>query len=247
MLPTRSLSPALTLLLVSLFHQRAKAQDQAPTPTNNPSGFFPSATETPPYSQSGYNGSFNYYFVIIAVVILIIIFTYLVLLRRRRRILNQRRARGENVDDIEGRRWVGSRWIPIGISETRREEGLNERGEAPPPYLPGQGPPPPIGAEPGIALQDLAGKPPDYDAHSTDEDVDIMRPSPTYRPDHPRATAAASTDRADGPIQNPPPGPSSQHEVSENPWAGSTSAQGGSQTVSDEMHQSIPPTHSPRP
>ena len=151
------------------------------------------------------------------------------------------------MDDIEGRRWVGSRWMPIGISETRREEGLNERGEAPPPYLPGRGPPPPIGAEPGIALQDLAGKPPDYDAHSTDDDVDIMRPSPTYRPEHPHATAGGPANQTDGPVQIPAPGPSSQHEVSENPWVGSTSAQHGSQTVSEEVHQSVPPAYPPRP
>ena len=101
------------------------------------------------------------------------------------------------MDDIEGRRWVGSRWIPIGISETRREEGLNERGEAPPPYMPGQGPQPlHAGAGHGIAMQDLSGKPPDYDAHSSEEDdLELTRPAPVHRPDErptPAGTSAES-------------------------------------------------------
>ncbi|KAL9098209.1 MAG: hypothetical protein Q9187_009704, partial [Circinaria calcarea] len=89
--------------------------------------------------------------------------------------------------DPDARRWTTGRWR---LTPARLEEGLNERGEAPPPYIPGQSPPPavhvdgvirhPVTGEP-IPLEDLSGKPPDYDGRSSsEEDLNLTRPRPTY-------------------------------------------------------------------
>ena len=72
------------------------------------------------------------------------------------------------------------------MRDPRREEGLDERGEAPPPYIPGH--PAPVHDLPGeghdgIALDDYHGKPPDYDAHgSSEEDLNLTRPPRTHLP-----------------------------------------------------------------
>ena len=71
--------------------------------------------------------------------------------------------------------------------EPRVEEGLNEQGEAPPPYMPGQAPPAHTNEASGmggngIALQTLVGKPPDYHAESEgeEEDLGMARPAPVH-------------------------------------------------------------------
>ena len=69
--------------------------------------------------------------------------------------------------------------------EQRVEEGLNEQGEAPPPYMPGQALPAAhtmngaAGGD-GIALQTFVGKPPEYHADSEEEDLGMARPAPVH-------------------------------------------------------------------
>lgn len=60
--------------------------------------------------------------------------------------------------------------------EPRREEGLNERGEAPPPYMTGEQ----AGPSRGVELRDLGGKPPDYEGVGEEGVGELMRPAPTY-------------------------------------------------------------------
>ena len=130
-------------------------------------------TVPPIYSSNGDSeddsgrGVLNYYFLLLFVLILIILLAYFFTIRRRQK--KQARLQGNRQDalaqDLEGwnggRRWVHGRW-----RSEPRVEGLNERGEAPPPYMPerpaethaggnnreGDGP---------IPLQDMH-KPPDY-------------------------------------------------------------------------------------
>lgn len=81
-------------------------------------------------------------------------------------------------------------------NDTDVEDGLNERGEAPPPYVPGSKPPS-IGSEElrrpstsasshlhsePVELTNLSPKPPGYNEHasqgSANESADITRPGP---------------------------------------------------------------------
>ena len=109
----------------------------------------------------------NYYFLLLVIFIAIIVVAYACVLRRRRRKVA--RLQGNRQDaltqDLEGwnggRRWGHGRW-----RSEPRVEGLNERGEAPPPYAPERpaathGEDGGIERERPIPLQDIQ-KPPDY-------------------------------------------------------------------------------------
>ena len=98
-----------------------------------------------------------------------------------------RRGVGPNgTTGTDGQTWAGRHWRMAAVRDPRREEGLDERGEAPPPYIPGE--PAPVHdlageGHDGIALRDYHGKPPDYDAHgSSEEDLNLTRPPPTHPP-----------------------------------------------------------------
>lgn len=63
------------------------------------------------------------------------------------------------------------------MTEPRREEGLNERGEAPPPYIPAEH----AGPSQGVELRDLGGKPPDYEGVGGEVgEGGLARPAPAY-------------------------------------------------------------------
>ena len=94
--------------------------------------------------------------------------------RRRKQKLAHQRSTGQNAlaRDLEGwagaRRWAGGRWRGGGRDEI---EGLDERGEAPPPYMPKVPERAVIGngGEHGIPLRGLGEqrKPPDYQETAT--------------------------------------------------------------------------------
>lgn len=193
-----TLSPFL-ILLSSTFLTHSQAQltfGNAPTtilqPTPNPIGTGPPQTSATGYADTSYtpNSLGNYYFLLIGVFVIVLLAVYFVILRRRKvRRLQRRESSGEAVPASSGSRWPGQgRWRIVPL-QPRIEEGLDERGEAPPPYMPGQAPPaahiegqPPASGQ-AIALQDYPSKPPDYDElTSSQEDLNLTRPSPTHAP-----------------------------------------------------------------
>ncbi|MCJ1450915.1 hypothetical protein MMC28_001249 [Mycoblastus sanguinarius] len=160
--------------------------DLEPNPTSGdalfsgtavPSGAIPSAIDNANYGSNGSNsdkGVLNYYFLLLAVFIVIIALAYWSLARRRRNKIarlryNQQTALARDLETWPGRRRGVGRWRFAGMGghETRVEEGLDERGEAPPPYLAKPEPvhhgvPEIVGEEEGTELRHMEGKPPDY-------------------------------------------------------------------------------------
>jgi hypothetical protein len=132
-------------------------------------------------------GIVNYYFLLLAVFVFLIIILYLSWTRNRRKRLLQLQNNREdalNRDVHRYDRYGNNRgWIPYYghgrgfMRHPRREEGLDERGEAPPPYMPDR--PPPAAFRDGgvchdhmrgVPLQDIPSdqrKPPDYTIHTT--------------------------------------------------------------------------------
>ncbi|KAF2025891.1 hypothetical protein EK21DRAFT_26426, partial [Setomelanomma holmii] len=98
---------------------------------------------------------FNYYFLFLAAFAVLIAALLWWLHRQRKRRKEQMRLSGHNAlsQDLEG--WAGARRFMHGrhgryqTSLVRREEGLNEHGEAPPPYQPK--------SEDTVALEPTAG------------------------------------------------------------------------------------------
>ena len=147
--------------------------DTVLTPTSAALSAIPSATDGAGYNpeDNGDKGILNYYFLLIVVFIIIVIIAYWSIARRRRNRLirlrdNQQSALARDVETWPGRRrGVGARWRNGGV-DTTVEEGLDERGEAPPPYLK-ELEPAHLDAREGVELHNMhaqEGKPPDYDA-----------------------------------------------------------------------------------
>ncbi|KAL8832366.1 MAG: hypothetical protein Q9191_000323 [Dirinaria sp. TL-2023a] len=145
--------------------------DSSPTPSSRPSN--DDDDDGDGDDDDSPSGVLNYYFLLIAIFIIIVITAYCCISRRRRRKITQLRNNRQDAlaQDLES--WSGTRrWIIAGrwrtaAPEPRVEEGLNERGEAPPPYMP-QMPEPShtTGAgrtSDGIELRDVR-KPPEYEA-----------------------------------------------------------------------------------
>ena len=143
------------------------------TPTSTALSAIPSATDDAAYNPEGDGdkGILNYYFLLLAVFIIIIIIAYWSIARRRRNRLirlrdNQQSALARDVETWPGRRrGVGAQWRNVGVDPTV-EEGLDERGEAPPPYLK-EPEPAHLDTREGVELHNMPpqeGKPPDYDA-----------------------------------------------------------------------------------
>jgi len=123
------------------------ADNSSPTssstdPMNNPD---PDTSDT----QDQRNSSLlNYYFVFLALFVILLIGGIYFIHKRKRAMKAQARNSGQNAlrRDLDGwdnaRRWVHGGWrVGPSSGTARREEGLNEYGEAPPPYEP---PPPNI-------------------------------------------------------------------------------------------------------
>ncbi|KAI4089416.1 MAG: hypothetical protein LQ348_006115 [Seirophora lacunosa] len=147
---------------------------EQPSATSTPRGFDP---EDPPNK-----GILNYYFLLLALCIILLAIVYIAIIKRRRQRLALVRMSGQRAlaRDLEHSTGTGP-WAP-GRFRTPRftaprhrpqtEEGLDERGEAPPPYVPKEPEPAYTGAHrdrapagSDIPLRDLGGfdqKPPDY-------------------------------------------------------------------------------------
>ncbi|KAL2045328.1 hypothetical protein N7G274_002411 [Stereocaulon virgatum] len=118
-------------------------------------------------------GILNYYFLFILVFVIIIFLVYWSIARRRKqRIANlrnhQQSALARDVDSWPGRgNRLGGRWRIMGAEvDPRAEEGLDERGEAPPPYLKEPEPAHNDGRA-GLEMHDMGrdeGKLPEYEA-----------------------------------------------------------------------------------
>ena len=165
-----------------------------PTPTDHAQTSSSSNNASP--SQQANSGILNYYFLLLAVFVIIIALVWWSFVRRNRQkmALSQHNRQSALARDLEG--MPGSRRWPNGrfgfLREPASEEGLDERGVAPPPYMPV---PPDAtvhpdathnepGAGQAIPLQDMPGqetKPPDYDEHTAPtlpaHDVSGMGPS----------------------------------------------------------------------
>lgn len=87
--------------------------------------------------------AFNYYFLILGGIVVAVALGLWWIRRRKRRQKEQMRLSGQNAlaRDLDGwansRRWIQGTWRQNqNATNTRHEEGLNEQGEAPPPYQP---------------------------------------------------------------------------------------------------------------
>ncbi|ORY07671.1 hypothetical protein BCR34DRAFT_452086, partial [Clohesyomyces aquaticus] len=85
---------------------------------------------------------FNYYFLFLAVFGVLVAISLWWIHRRRKRRKEQMRLSGQHAlaRDLDGwvntRRWMHGGWRHNQSGFVRREEGLDEHGEAPPPYEP---------------------------------------------------------------------------------------------------------------
>ena len=97
-----------------------------------PTFLLPSYTPygAPKTNQPQSSAVLNYYFLLIAVFVIIIIIAYYSLVRRRRQKQAHYRSDGQSALARDLETWPGPR------RRARREEGLDERGEPPPPYVP---------------------------------------------------------------------------------------------------------------
>lgn len=160
----------------------------APTSSSSPFATTPStgvpaptgygAPLSNPQQQTSNTGILNYYFLLLAIFIVVIAIAYCILIRRRKRKVARSRSSGQNAlaQDLQGwtgaRGWGRNRWRSGGVHEPQAEEGLDERGEAPPPYMPGEPPPAHLDAGnsssghnapiPLSTIERDEGKPPDY-------------------------------------------------------------------------------------
>lgn len=123
-------------------------------------------TNTPQSSNvPNSSGLINYYFLLLAVLVVVVLVGYYFYARRRRRKIARLRTRGQSAlaRDLEG--WPGWRRGRWAGGDRERLEGLNERGEAPPPYMPRMPQEAMVreDVERGVPLQNLGeSKPPDY-------------------------------------------------------------------------------------
>ncbi|KAB2569356.1 hypothetical protein DBV05_g11959 [Lasiodiplodia theobromae] len=121
------------------------------------------------------DGLLNLYFLFIAIVVILLVVALLLLHRRKKRRKAMMRNYGQSAlaQDINGHHHNNntSRWLPgpgrwmmggAGASGTHRapEEGLNERGEAPPPYNQPPGGPPQPAYAPGASYVAMPPPPP---------------------------------------------------------------------------------------
>ncbi|KAE8445465.1 hypothetical protein EG329_013355 [Mollisiaceae sp. DMI_Dod_QoI] len=129
---------------------------------------------------------FNYYFLIIAVVAVLLCICILYIGRRKKRkaaLLRSQSQRALATDVAGFRARFGNRNARTGAGSYGGApgidgvEGLDERGEAPPPYVPGTKPPKAAG---DVELGDMGGvpihRPPDYNEHVDEAGLSVRRP-----------------------------------------------------------------------
>ena len=177
--------PLLSVLLFLILSSTSMAQVpstatslDSPTPTQT---YYPVDNDSDPTTQedpgSTDSGVVNYYFLLLALFVILVTLSYCCISRRRRRRVvllrtNRQDALERDLDGWQGGRyWGHGRWRTSPANDTRPEEGLDERGLPPPPYIPAAPKPTHPGtgnrgvAEPAIPLQVLHNndqKPPDY-------------------------------------------------------------------------------------
>lgn len=154
---------SIGVILLSIFLPSAIAQNPN-SPANNPSQTTlqtvtsptPTSNTPPPATTTSSNDDpvtdhiFNYYFLIIAAAVVVLGVGLLLIRGRKQRkaALNRSRSQRALAQDLAGfsqRFGVGRGGVVFSGGHTRqtssREEGLDDRGEAPPPYVPGSKPP----------------------------------------------------------------------------------------------------------
>lgn len=108
---------------------------------DQPAGLFP-ITDSADVDRQRKESVFNYYFLFLAAFGVLIVVGLWWIHRRRKRRKEQMRLSGHNAlaRDLDGwvntRRWMHGAWRYNQPAFVRREEGLDEHGEAPPPYQP---------------------------------------------------------------------------------------------------------------
>ena len=190
-----SFGPLPILLLLLMTSLLPFSLGQVPSPstsldssTPNPTVFVSSdnagSSSNDDDSGSNDNGVVNYYFLLLAIFVILVAVSYCFIARRRRRrlVLLHTNRQDALQRDLEGwqanRCWGHGRWRTPAAHDPRPEEGLDERGLPPPPYIPaapkethpgsshnGEG------AERAIPLQNLHHpdqKPPDYFERAAD-------------------------------------------------------------------------------
>ncbi|PVH89292.1 hypothetical protein DL98DRAFT_99006 [Cadophora sp. DSE1049] len=144
------------------------------------------------------NGMFNYYFIIVAIVVVLFVITMLYIGKRKKQKAaimrsNSQRALAQDVEGLRNRFGMGRGAMRrahaggMGVGDVRgpgvdeRTEGLNERGEAPPPYRPGSKPPS-VRSSDGVAVREVSSR---EGAGQAVEMDTIARPTPTPGQDPP--------------------------------------------------------------
>ncbi|KAF2458580.1 hypothetical protein BDY21DRAFT_340638 [Lineolata rhizophorae] len=160
--PTLSIVPVFT---VPVFTDQVAADRQDPEETRS--------------------GLLNYYFVFLAVFV-ILLFVLMWLVHRRKKKLklyirsHQQNALARDIDGwVSNRRWMHGNWRSggQGAGVLRRHEGLNEHGEAPPPYQPSAPAENTVGA--GDGTNGWPGGPPQsapHDSHARDPETGLAIP-----------------------------------------------------------------------
>ncbi|OMP84829.1 hypothetical protein BK809_0001932 [Diplodia seriata] len=176
--PLCQLSTSKTTLLVLslLFAPATHAQGTNPSPGDD------GTDDNTGDSSMSANGMLNLYFLFIAIAVILLAVALLLLHRRKKRRKAMMRNNGQSAlaQDINGpgaqqnSRWPygNGRWMMGGGGPRTPEEGLNERGEAPPPYHQPPGGPPqpaytapfgghyaPAGAAPVVAMPPMPPPP----------------------------------------------------------------------------------------
>ncbi|KAF2758520.1 hypothetical protein EJ05DRAFT_500040 [Pseudovirgaria hyperparasitica] len=167
-------------------------QTPRPSPSAQPNaiGSTGSYNEDPVDKQ--HQSILNYYFVFLVLLAIIVAVGVYILTKRRRRQKLENRNTSTSVlaRDLNGwsnsRRWInGTRAMRTGnAGRTSREDGLNEHGEAPPPYVPKvEIPPGSEGNSFAMPLRTLTGegrtvaRPPDYAEALRTPNESIIDPS----------------------------------------------------------------------
>lgn len=181
-------STTVSFISSTISNSTTAAATSTSTPISN--DVFPETSHT----EDANTGAFKYYWLILALFGVGVALFLWWINRRRIRRKEQMRLSGQNAlaRDMEGwintRRWYQSAWTPNQTRAfIRREEGLNEHGEAPPPYRPkgdvtvAQDPVTGL----SIPLRTLsreqvdAGRPPEYRETDNEDNDDTIRPNTT--------------------------------------------------------------------
>ena len=139
----------------------------------------PSSTDTADYDALHNNNNgpdrdvLNYYFLLLVVFVIVIALVYWSVARRRHKRLSSSRNGQQSALARDLETWPRARRVAVGLrlaaDQRRTEDGLNERGEAPPPYLKEPEPVHHGRGDEGVELHEIErreGKPPDYEEGS---------------------------------------------------------------------------------